>query len=112
MARDDAIMLSRMKRILWENGVDNANLDPVARRLVAVVRREEQPDLQTWVSGDPQPEPSPQRVSDLNGRIWEIADDGHGCYRLVTMEQRVVVDAPLRPWRDVLDFEGPLTEVR
>ena len=115
MHRNDAKLWSAFtEQVVLSTGFPVDSCEMVARRLVAIVRRQELPDRRTWTTGDPLPDPPPKAVFDLDGDMWEHQDAGHGCYRMSEADQAHYADnhevRGVRPWPFLLASEGPLTE--
>jgi hypothetical protein len=113
--RSDARLWAHIVDALRESmPTDRAEL--LARRLVAMVRREQQPGSTTWGPGDPLPVVPPPQVFDLDGVVWERDYSGHGCYCVAVADRARLADidgkfAGVRPWPRLLETEGPLTAI-
>lgn len=113
---NDARLWAQMVEPLRKAGHEYAEADILSRQLVALVRRERDPQRNTYAPGDELPDPPPAQVVDVDGVVWEHQDAGHGMYRMSAADQRDLADSTfdiqgVRPWPFLLDGEGPLTEL-
>lgn len=111
--RNDSLLWAALAEELRTTAGTDPWLDPemVARRLVAVVRREALPSRRTWAPGDPIPGMFPDAVFDVDGFVWE--HEGAGSYRMSSDGQACVArnsSAKTRfLWDALLLEEGPVT---
>lgn len=113
---NDARLWALMLGQLRDAGIDGETAGVLARKLVATVRRERDPDRRTFGPGDDFPEVAPERVADVDGAVWEHQAAGRGVYRMSVADRVRYNDSTedvegCRPWQYLLDSEGPLTEV-
>jgi hypothetical protein len=112
---NDARLWALMIDPLCKAGHDQNAAELLSRQLVALVRRERDPQRATYAPGDQLPDPAPARLVDLDGDVWEHQDAGNGTYRMSeTSRAQYAEDTTewegVRVWPFLLEEVGPLTE--
>jgi hypothetical protein len=110
---NDARLWALMLDPLREAGHDQTGAEMLSRRLVALVRRERDPQRSTYAPGDSLPAPAPARLVDLDGDVWEHQDAGNGMYRMSETSRAQHAETTewegVRLWPFLLEEVGPLT---
>ncbi|GAA1531104.1 hypothetical protein [Kribbella lupini] len=110
---NDARLWALMLDPLREAGHDQTAAELLSRRLVALVRRERDPQRRTYAPGDPLPDPAPAMLVDLDGAVWEHQDAGNCMYRMRKTSRAQYDETTewegVRLWPYLLEEVGPLT---
>lgn len=112
---NDARLWALMLDPLRAAGHDQNAAELLSRQLVAVVRRERDPQRTTYAPGDRLPDPAPALLVDVDGDVREHQDAGNGMYRMCRRGRAQYDETTewegVRLWPFLLEEVGPLTEL-